>query len=578
MNGHRLPSYTTNSVYETLKCIKTTDPRFLWISKEFGEEPDRDIDVATIIDEQFADEVDGDKRRSAMLHHLGNMLEDMRSLNPAEELFDISSPSFTNPRLFSTMLRRMGWSGDSWYTEFQASLALNMSIPGVRYERAKFVRGLRRGPVWAPALYRSAALVQEMAPISETQFRVVCGIEPEGPESMTLWGFLTALDLLEIDHWFRVERMMGEHVLHCEMKVDFGYPHDFLEEQAEHANIKIEREARRYRKERRRERAERERYVDPWEVHAPRRSRITDVGIRDHVSVQWGDIPRNSELRKSPGYDDLRYGGRLITSRNLILPELELPFESEESETNSQLVVEDDAPSLAQHLEAFAEYASDSESTQQAEAVLIPEEDLAEIEALVLSETELTLENDEAEAEETPHMTVEDGPPSLMQHLEAFAEQVTDTESAPQSEAVIVPEEDFGAFEALNPVPADSSDLVDVSEFMRDDLLGHYTGAIDGSVLDQLGEIGMPYVPIIDREADKCIGAVPILRMRNKLNAGLPEIHVDDKKMTGVEISRYIDPNDLASLLVQHRVVFYNESEEDWGLILREDVLNSVGR
>lgn len=321
MKGEQVSPFREDDVLATLRGIWSTDPRFAWLTREFGEEPDRRRDIATMIEDQFANEPDGHLQRAWLLAHLGAMMQDMRSLNPVQELFDIVVPCVPDRHRMSVLLRRMGWSGEYWYTEHEAAFALDTSIHGVRKERAMLVRALRRGPVWVPSLRRYAALLQELAPITESQFKAACGIELEGKESMTMWGFLNALDQFEVDHWFHLEGSRRESVLYCEFPVDFGYGRHELDAMVTAAERRISEEIRRQRKERRRERLERQRYEDPWDQLPTRPSRHTDVGVRDASPLLWRDIPEACVLRAEPGYDDLQYGGPLVTSRTLIVGE-----------------------------------------------------------------------------------------------------------------------------------------------------------------------------------------------------------------------------------------------------------------
>lgn len=318
MKGDQASPYKEDEVLSTLRDIRSTDPRFAWITREFGEEPDRRRDIATMIEDQFADEPDGHLQRVWLLAHIGAMMQDMRSLNPVQELFDIVVPCVPDRHRMSVLLRRMGWSGEYWYTEHEAAFALGTSIHGVRKEREKLVRALRRGPVWVPTLHRCAALLQELAPITESQFKAACGIEMEGKESMTLWGFLNALDIFDVDHWFHMERLKPEAVLYCEFPVDFGYERRYLDTMVTMAERRINQEIRRQREERNRERLERQRYEDPWQRQPVRSSRHSDIGVRDAPPLLWRDIPETCALRSEPGYDDLQYGGPLVTSRTLV--------------------------------------------------------------------------------------------------------------------------------------------------------------------------------------------------------------------------------------------------------------------
>lgn len=321
MKGDRTSPYKEDDVLATLRGIRSTDPRFAWITREFGEEPDRRRDIATVIEDQFADETDGHLQLASLLTHLEAMIADMRTLNPVQELFDIVVPCVPDPRRLSVLLRRMGWSGEYWYTEYEATFALGTSIHGVRNERAKLVRALRRGPVWVPVLHRCAALVQELAPITQAQFKAACGIDLEGKDAMTLWGFLNALDLFDVDHWFHLEYANREPILHCDVRVDFGYARHYLDDLVVAAERRIAREVARQRKERNRERLERRRFEDPWEVRPSRQSRHTDVGVRDASPILWRDIPDNCALRAEPGYDALQYGAPLVMSRTLVVRE-----------------------------------------------------------------------------------------------------------------------------------------------------------------------------------------------------------------------------------------------------------------
>lgn len=302
-------------VMAALRAIRTTDPRFLWLAQQFGEEPDRHISLATMIDEQF-DHSPGDiRQRDALLQHLGDMILEMERLTPVQELFDFTAPLVQDERELLVMLQRLGWRNEAWYTEHEATLALGTSIQQLRYSRARVLRSMRRGAVWTPALRKAAAVVQEMAPISQSAFRAACNLDQEGPNTMTLYGFVAALDVFGIDTWFHLEDTRHEPTIHCEYRIDVGVARETVRDLVAAAEIRIAQEHARQHRLRVRDRRDRQRYLDPWEIPVHRRSRKDDVGFRDAEKLCWWEIPRDDELWTHPEVGAICHAAPLVVSR-----------------------------------------------------------------------------------------------------------------------------------------------------------------------------------------------------------------------------------------------------------------------
>ena len=298
----------------TLGGIASTDPRFCWVADLLDEEPYRRLSVADMIEEHFQHPRADKARKAELLDRLTQKLRDMNTLNLAQELFAIGEAVEEDSHLLSVMARRLGWSGELWYTEQEASYALGISIPQVRSTRTRFVRHFRRGPVWAPVLRRCAAIAQHMGPLTATQFRAAFDIDQDGPRSMHLWGVLVALDLFNINHRFHMENTRTEPTLVSDGYVDFGYAREDLDYWAEIAELRISKALANERRKHREERRERERFIDPWEVTARRASKLTDVGVTEREHLHFSDISRLSPVWADTTFDPIRFGFKL---RNL---------------------------------------------------------------------------------------------------------------------------------------------------------------------------------------------------------------------------------------------------------------------
>lgn len=545
MDDRTSPGVDT-SLLEALRIIRTTDPRFGWIVRDFGEEPDRRMDLLTLIDEQFVDLTDGERLRAALLSHLGAMIQDMRSLNPVQELFDITVPLVSEPHRLSVLLRRMGWSGEFWYTEQEAAFALGASLNHVRNERAKLVRALRKGPVWAPVLHRCAAVVQAIAPLSQTQFKAACGIDQEGKASMNLWGFLSALDIFGIDHWFHLEHVRTEPTIYCDVPLDFGYEPDILDDMVSVAERRIAREIALQRRMLQEERRERQRYLDPWDSKELRRSRSTDVGVRDAARIHWWEIPQHSALRGNPTYDASLYGGPLVTSRTLVIREQQKEKLGEEyphdfdQETD---VIE--APLGEQRVGTFVQV----------------------IDLFAGHDFGVSTETDELIGSGS--------------HVEPISPELGNSLPAPDEPEKVG---EFGAIEIPEKLEAlededdlegregDSSDLIDLVTLSNEDLIGHFTGLITETSVLEIERSQQDWTPIIDRTSSQCVGVVRTTRLRNKFKSGRPMIQADDYKLQGMELERFTSEPELDDALSRSSIVFFNDAPGLWGVIFRRDL------
>lgn len=123
-----------------------------------------------------------------------------------------------------------------------------------------------------------------------------------------------------------------------------------------------------------------------------------------------------------------------------------------------------------------------------------------------------------------------------------------------------------------------SIELLDLAKLgaTEDSWWAMYAGPISMEQMEGAKQAEQSHLAILDPDTDKCVGLVLTSRVINKYYNGNPSVLLNDKGLKGMELPRFVRPDELRSAFSDTHLIFYNDSANDgqdgWGVVFRRDV------